>query len=214
MKFDKSIKKKYLEGCLITVLIAGFSLLAITAKRLTHLDVDIQISHAIQNISYPAFSLAMNSISWIGDGINFEIIVVLAMALLFFVGLKKEAIKTALLAAASATSGSLIKSFIDRPRPDATLVDVKAILNDKSFPSLHVMLFTAFFGYMFYLAIFKVKTAWIKTLIATASMILILSIGFSRIYLGAHWASDVLGGYILGAIFLFIAIKLSRRIPD
>jgi undecaprenyl-diphosphatase len=73
------------------------------------------------------------------------------------------------------------------------------------------LIFTVFFGYMLYLSIYKVKTRWLKTFIALPATFLILTIGISRIYLGAHWASDTVGGYLLGALFLIFAIKISGK---
>ena len=132
------------------------------------------------------------------------------MPLLFLAGLKVEAIKTALLTASAATVGSFVKSLVNRPRPGSDLVIIQEALVSKSFPSLHVLTFAVFFGYMLYLALYKVQTQWLKIFIAVPSTVLILTIGISRIYLGAHWASDVVGGYLLGAIFLVIAINLGR----
>jgi undecaprenyl-diphosphatase len=153
----------------------------------------------------------MNFVSDLGDDYYLQAIVVLSMALLYFAGLKSEAVKTALLTIASATTGTMVKSLTNRPRPDSRLVTIQDTLGDKSFPSLHVLIFTVFFGYMLYLAIYRIRTPWLRISIATTSLLLLFSIGISRIYLGAHWTSDVIGGYLLGVILLTMAIKIGGR---
>ena len=195
----------------VIILVFLFTVLALSAHRFSYFASDLSISRYLQNIHHPLFSLSMNFVSELGDDNNLEVLVVLAISLLFFTGLKSEAIKTALLTIASATAGTVIKSLVSRPRPASELVAIQETLGDMSFPSLHVLIFTVFFGYLFYLSVYKVKTLWLRLMIATSSLVLILTIGISRIYLGAHWASDTLGGYLLGAIFLILAIQLSEK---
>lgn len=210
MKTKKSNKTNFF-GITIACLIFVFIVFGIFANRYAYFSYDLAISRAVQSIHRPGFSVFMNLVSEVGDNFNLEIIVVLSMSLLFFAGLKSEAIKTALLTVAGASTGSLIKSLINRPRPSGELVNVQKVLTDNSFPSMHVLIFTVFFGYVLYLAISKVKTLWLRLFIAGSSTVLILFIGISRIYLGAHWTSDTLGGYLLGVILLVFAIQFSRK---
>lgn len=212
MKSKKSNKYFPLNITLVGLSLA-FIVLGVFAHRNAYFGYDIAISRATQSIHNPLFSILMNVVSEIGEDLNMGIIVVLATSLLFLAGLKTEAIKTALLTTASSITGTLIKRLVNRPRPTSELVTIQESLNDKSFPSLHVLIFTVFFGYMFYLSVYKLKIPWLRSMITTFSLVLILTIGISRVYLGAHWASDTLGGYLLGAIFLTIAIKISRRFP-
>jgi len=87
-----------------------------------------------------------------------------------------------------------IKYIIHRDRPDILrLIDIGGY----SFPSGHSMVSMSFYGFLIYLCCKNYKTKW-KYLIVSLLSILILLIGLSRIYLGVHYASDVLGGLILG----------------
>ena len=97
-----------------------------------------------------------------------------------------------------------IKYIIQRVRPDVLrLIDISGY----SFPSGHSMASMSFYGFIIYLCCKNFKTKW-KYLIVSLISILILFIGISRIYLGVHYASDVLGGFSLGllwtGIFSFI----------
>jgi undecaprenyl-diphosphatase len=87
------------------------------------------------------------------------------------------------------------------------LVDVSGF----SFPSGHAMISSAFYGYMIYLVVIRLKTR-IKYLLAGLLGLLVLAIGVSRIYLGVHYASDVLVGFAAGFAWLILFIRLSEKV--
>jgi undecaprenyl-diphosphatase len=147
-------------------------------------------------------------VSDIGNQPYISIIIGVTCFLLYIFKLKTEAIICILATAGSALSGSLIKILIDRPRPSADLVHVWFKLLDNSFPSGHVLVFTVFFGFLLYLLFNKPKRNVKGMLFSILFFFFIVAIGISRIFLGAHWASDVLGGYLLGILWLIFAIKL------
>lgn len=211
MKFINSNKSPSPLVVFRFLLVFCFLVLAFMASKFPYFSLDLRISETIQSIHHPFFSLIMNLVSELGDDFHLEVIVGLAVALLLFAGLRAEAFKAALFTVISAIAGTFIKFVVARPRPDSSLVKIQEVFNDKSFPSLHVLIFTAFFGYMFYLALYKVSTPWLKILIALGSAFLILTIGISRIYLGAHWASDTLGGYLVGAFFISFISDHAKR---
>jgi len=93
-----------------------------------------------------------------------------------------------------------IKYIIHRNRPDILrLIDIGGY----SFPSGHSMVSISFYGFLIYLCCKNYKTKW-RYLIVSLLAILILLIGLSRIYLGVHYASDVLGGFLLGIAWVGI----------
>lgn len=103
---------------------------------------------------------------------------------------------------------AVIKLIIHRPRPDGNgilILDPQRI--SSSFPSGHVMFYTVFFGLLFTTMFFVKKIPkWTKYLIITISLALIILISLSRVYLGAHWVTDTIGGYLFGFIFLSILL--------
>lgn len=102
----------------------------------------------------------------------------------------------------------IIKALVDRPRPSDSLVKVIDHELDPSFPSGHVVFYTVFFGFLIAVMLRNPKIPkLVKIPVIISSSILIIVISFSRIYLGAHWASDVLAGYLLGIICLTVLIK-------
>jgi len=83
-----------------------------------------------------------------------------------------------------------------------------------SFPSGHAVISVAFFGFITYFLLQYIG-AWRNRLnISFAVIMLIAAIGFSRLYLGAHFLSDVIGGYLLGMLWLIIGICLAEMPID
>jgi len=127
---------------------------------------------------------------------------------LYLYGLHWEAVMSLLAAISSGTINSLVKGIIQRPRPGADLVDVFEVLMSFSFPSGHVMFYTILFGFSSYLLFTLLKASIWRRFILGVFGIFILLVGISRIYLGQHWASDVLGAYLLGSLILVGVILL------
>ena len=69
----------------------------------------------------------------------------------------------------------------------------------------------AFYGLLIYLAYKYLETVWLKWTIIVALASLILLIGFSRIYLRVHYASDVLAGFAVGIIWLSFSLWMLRK---
>lgn len=102
----------------------------------------------------------------------------------------------------------LLKFVLQRPRPvDYRLIDETGY----SFPSGHSMVSMAFYGYLIYL-IYKSKfNKYVKIILMTILALLILFIGISRIYLGVHYTSDVVAGFLLSISYLIVFIKLFKE---
>ena len=80
-----------------------------------------------------------------------------------------------------------------------------------SFPSGHALFATAFFGGLAALLYRRLPRTWLRVAVATAAVLVTLLIGFSRIYLGVHYPSDVLGGFAAGIVWVG-AVALGDRI--
>lgn len=108
-----------------------------------------------------------------------------------------------------------IKTAIGRSRPLDTLVEVFMPVSGNSFPSGHVMFYTVFFGMLCFLAWTRMPQSPLRWITMALTGGLVLLVGPSRIFLGAHWLSDVIAAYLLGFIFLGFAIEfyLRRRAP-
>ena len=102
----------------------------------------------------------------------------------------------------------ILKSLLQRPRPTEF-----RIINEigYSFPSGHSMISMAFYGFIIYLIYEKVKNKYIKWTSITLLSILIVMIGFSRIYLGVHYLSDVLAGFLFSIAYLIVYIGIINK---
>lgn len=106
----------------------------------------------------------------------------------------------------------LLKRILQRPRPtEFRIVEETGY----SFPSGHSMGSMAFYGYLIYLIYRYIKNKYVKWTLITILSILICLIGISRIYLGVHYTSDVLGGFLLSISYLVIYISsIKKLIPE
>lgn len=103
----------------------------------------------------------------------------------------------------------IIKFLVDRSRPSLDL----ALYSEKlpSFPSAHATLILVFFGFLTYcIWRFRISRV-IKIIMMIVFIVIIIFVGFSRIYLGVHFLSDIIGGYLVGLLWLLIAMYISRK---
>jgi undecaprenyl-diphosphatase len=192
------------------LLIIAFSILTFLAKRTAFFPLDLKITQTFQNITNPFVSRLMSVVSWAGDSPQAFIIPVIIIGLLYGFGLKWEAIASLLTVGIGALTNLLLKIAIHRPRPVSDLINVHITFAGYSFPSGHVMYYVGFFGFMCFLAYTLFKPSWKRNLLFIIFGIHIVLVGVSRIYLGAHWASDVLGAYLLGSFVLLVFIQVYR----
>lgn len=105
-------------------------------------------------------------------------------------------------------ANQIIKYIVQRPRPiEHRIIDQFGY----SFPSGHSMVSMAFYGFLIYLIYKRVKNKYLKWGLCTILSFLILLIGISRIYLGVHYASDVIGGFCLSMAYLIAYIKMIEK---
>ena len=102
----------------------------------------------------------------------------------------------------------LLKRILQRPRPTEYRIIEET---GYSFPSGHSMISMAFYGYLIYLIYKYVKNKYIKWISIILLSILICVIGISRIYLGVHYTSEVLGGFLISISYLIIYISVVNK---
>lgn len=105
----------------------------------------------------------------------------------------------------------LLKFLFNRPRP---LIPLLAEARGLSFPSGHALMSFSFYGLLIYLVWQNVTKTWLKWTLTAFLFLLIWLIGFSRIYLRVHYASDVLAGFAMGLIWLVLSLWVVRRIEN
>ena len=193
-----------------------FTLLAWFVHVNPILPVDIVITREFQENTFPLLNNFMIAVSYLGNNsIVFVILIVLTALIFWLVRLRLEALLIIALSLVSALFNVAIKLLVSRPRPTVRLVDVLQTATGASFPSGHVMSYVAFFGLLFSLSLilFRRDRFWHYALLIISALFVIL-VGPSRIYLGDHWASDVLGGYLFGGMLLGISLWIYLKLKE
>jgi undecaprenyl-diphosphatase len=202
--------RTYLFQFLLITTIGAFAILTFMVKTIPAFPIDLAVTRAIQSIDFPFFAEFMSLISWPGFVPQSYLLPVLVALMIYLFGLRWEAITALVATVLSGILNILVKDLVQRPRPTVDVVDVFRILNSYSFPSGHVMFYLGFLGFLWFLAFTLLKKSWKRTSLLILFAVFILLVGPSRIYLGQHWASDVLGAYLLGSLTLVIILQFYR----
>lgn len=144
---------------------------------------------------------AMRDITALGGFTFLTIATIVAVLLFSFHGKRRQAWILAGTVLAAQLSSEVLKAFYDRPRP--SLVPHHSYVYTQSFPSGHSALAAAVFLTLATLIASVETRASTKILIYVLAVVTTIGVGFSRVYLGVHWPSDVLAGWSLGATWAF-----------
>lgn len=164
-------------------------------------------------IGPPALESAMRDITALGGYVIIGIVTFTTMVGLVLAGRVRQAVMVLVAVAGAALLAEGLKDLIARPRPD--LVPHGVVVYTSSFPSGH-----ATGGAATYLSLGALLARFepqrrLKVFTLTMAVVITVLIGVSRVYLGVHWPSDVLGGWTLGASWALlcwaIAWRLQRR---
>lgn len=140
-------------------------------------------------------------------------VLLLTLALALYLGLHKRFALAQGLVLAVATSGIvtfLLKGFIARPRPPEQYWAYHEVWY--AFPSEHAALSAALYGFAAYIALQFISGRLRRKLLIIGATTLVLLIGFTRLYLGVHYLSDVLGGYAVGLASIWLGVWASRSL--
>lgn len=194
----------------ILMSLISFAVLAIMVTVFPVIDLDIRLTQELQ-AELPTWSgSVLQFVSWFGYTWQSLATCIVFVSVLYKLGLRCEAVTLAFASLVSLLLNMIIKYTVRRPRPTNDLVDVFTALNTYSFPSGHVMFYTVFFGFLAFLSFILIKRVWLRTILLLTFISLVITVGPSRVYLGEHWTSDVIGAYIIGFVVLFGVIRAYR----
>lgn len=203
---------------LLTLLIVCFIALSIFINLHPLLPFDIKISVFMQQYHSIFLDKIMLAISFFGE-LPYSLLSVIIVALIFYYQKYK---REAYFISATLISGLIIlaiKNVINRPRPTSFYVRLVEVNRFQSYPSGHVLSYILFFGFLIILMnTLKTIPKTTRIIVTYFSAFLMLTISFSRIYLGAHWFTDTVGGFLLGLICFFpityYYFKFKKETPE
>ena len=213
----RASKRAYLLILIDVIVLALFAVLAWFVHVHPVIAVDVTITREFQENQNPWLKALMFAVSWLGfQFVLFTAMIVVTAIIFWVLRLRLEAIFILAVNVVSTLLNGLVKVIVARPRPSSHLVDVLYAVTGQSFPSGHVMAYMAYFGLLFSFGIILFRRdRWWHYLFLIIPAAFVVLVGPSRIYLGDHWASDVLGAYLISiallSISLFIYLKLKER---
>ena len=171
---------------------------------------DLRLTHLVQSVDSEPLRSIMEWVSFLTGGWRAPVLII-AGAIVTWRCLGKWKAGLVLMTWLSSPISSGLKLIVGRPRPTADLVLVFRTEPGNSFPSGHAFFAIVFWGLLAYFALTRMKRRSLRVLTLSGFTVIVVWIGVSRVYLGAHWPSDVLGGYIFGALFLMGLIWLDWK---
>jgi undecaprenyl-diphosphatase len=200
---------------MLVVLAAGAYLLAaialtVEASEDDVLAGDVAVARWIQNTNVPGVQHLVDALNWVGQA---GPLVVLAWLVVVGLLVTRHYAESLLMVSAVGVHllNYTLKHLAASPRPTPDVVRVTVHASGFGFPSGHTMSSVVYFGIIMYLAWRIVRSPALRLTIQTLSLLLMLGIGFSRIYTGAHWPSDVLGGYLWGVVYVVFVVSSFHR---
>lgn len=199
-----------LLACIVCAL--GFALIALWVSDHQMRHFDNKIMTDLQQLESPAMTRFMKFFTMIGSGIPVVIIIVIVMLVLHRVlGHRRELLFLAIAVLGSVLLNTLLKLLFQRARPEINRI-IEA--NGYSFPSGHSMTAFSMYAALAFLVWKHIPSRLGRLLLIVLSSLLILMIGTSRIYLGVHYPSDVLGGYFMSGCWMAACIWFYQRYQE
>lgn len=173
-------------------------------EQIIQADIHFNILlHAIRNASAVKFFIW---ITLLGQATTIIIFTLVVSTILWLTREKWYILALWLIILSSEAFTFLAKLIFNRARPEGAVF----LESTNSFPSGHATIAVAFYGFIAYLLLKKTKSKFCSFIIILFTLIIIIAIGFSRLYLGVHYISDVLAGYLVGLVWLIIGISLKK----
>lgn len=208
-----NLNAQLLWAFLISVIsLIGFSLMAIVISLKDILAFDRVIMSFIQGLETPSLTAIMKFFTLMG---SFKMIALIAIIVIIFLYIvlkhRSELILFTIVIIGARILNRFLKEFFQRTRPDFhRLIEIGGY----SFPSGHAMNAMAAFGILTFLLWRHILSRRGRTFLIVLSSLFILMTGISRIYLGVHYPSDIIAGYLASGFWVAMAIWIYQKYKE
>jgi undecaprenyl-diphosphatase len=192
---------------LVALLVVGQFFLDLLLDVVTDSQVagtDRRILHLVDTLRTPELDQIMYALTYLGSVRAVLSLAAVVAIVALLAGRYTDAVILFLALAASELFVLATKTLVARPRPP--LEDARIVQTGFSFPSGHAALAATFYGTAAYLLARAARRGTLKVLVGSSAALLVVGIGVSRIYLGAHFPTDVLAGWTLGVFWLAVIV--------
>jgi len=196
----------------VWLLLAMGLVLTILATLFPRLPGDLPVAHWVQSLSTPRMDGLMEKVTLLGETYVAVASILVVAAVLALARHRRTAVAFLGIAVLEIMMEAL-KAIVDRPRPSGELVLVFESGTSGSFPSGHTYHAVVFGGLLLALVVSQIRQPWLRRSVTAIVVALILAVALSRVYLGAHWPSDVLGSVVLGIPSVAFLVFVWRRLP-
>ncbi|MBE5741541.1 MAG: phosphatase PAP2 family protein [Clostridiales bacterium] len=203
-RVDKSL---ILNIILASVLAIGFLVLMIMVLAGQNFSLDRVMIDYILGVRNDGLTMFFKIFTHLG---SVYLLVVLAVLIAVFAKDKKVKVWTLANIVLAAGVSTVVKFIVHRDRPLAI-----ALIEETgySFPSAHAMLSMAMYGFLIFVVIKHISNKPLKITLSILLGVAIFISGISRVYLGVHFATDIIAGYLLGALVIIACIIAYRYVP-
>lgn len=168
---------------------------------------DTAVLYALRQIRTPGLDALMKGVTFLGEPSLLIALTIGIGAILLLQRRRAEGVALPVSALGATGLNYLLKDVFARTRPE--LWERSVNVNFYSFPSGHATVSLVIYGLLGYLLATHLSRRW-RPWVVVATVVLILTIGLSRLYLGVHWPTDVIAGYISGLVWLIACILTLR----
>jgi undecaprenyl-diphosphatase len=195
-------------GALVVCSIAFAIIADAVSDNAPILKQDLQVSVWLHTHGSPVFSAFLYAITQLHSPVGMSVMAVILGVVLWRQGHHYWTLSLGLAVGGGMILNTIIKLLFNRDRP--TWDDPLMTLSSASFPSGHTAGATLFYGFIAAYMVWNTKKAWAQAVIVAGCTFMVALVGFSRIYLGVHYLSDVLAAVSMSMVWLVICLIAVR----